>query len=176
MVQPPMGMDQQHHQQQPQQWAAVMAPPPPPPQQQYYQAPSAAGAPPPPMWNQQPSMVPPPVVPQQMGPPPPQQQYQASAAAAVAAPLQPGSADEIRTLWIGDLQYWMDETFLWGCFGHSGEVTIVAFFLISLYSDVNVPFTLPCLDLCPAWYCSLIEYRSFFKSFMLRIWDLFCLA
>ncbi|XP_020086545.1 polyadenylate-binding protein RBP45-like isoform X2 [Ananas comosus] len=125
MVQPPMGMDQQHHQQQPQQWAAVMAPPPPPPQQQYYQAPSAAGAPPPPMWNQQPSMVPPPVVPQQMGPPPPQQQYQASAAAAVAAPLQPGSADEIRTLWIGDLQYWMDETFLWGCFGHSGEVVSV---------------------------------------------------
>nr|CAD1827947.1 unnamed protein product [Ananas comosus var. bracteatus] len=98
---------------------------PPPPQQQYYQAPSAAGAPPPPMWNQQPSMVPPPVVPQQMGPPPPQQQYQASAAAAVAAPLQPGSADEIRTLWIGDLQYWMDETFLWGCFGHSGEVVSV---------------------------------------------------
>ncbi|MQL82070.1 hypothetical protein Taro_014524 [Colocasia esculenta] len=35
---------------------------------------------------------------------------------------QPTSADEIRSLWIGDLQYWMDETYLHSCFASSGEV------------------------------------------------------
>ena len=36
---------------------------------------------------------------------------------------QPGSADENRTLWVGDLQYWMDENYLQLCFGHTGEVS-----------------------------------------------------
>ncbi|WJX91323.1 Polyadenylate-binding protein rbp45 [Trifolium repens] len=35
---------------------------------------------------------------------------------------QPASADEVRTLWIGDLQYWMDENYLYQCFSHTGEV------------------------------------------------------
>ena len=30
--------------------------------------------------------------------------------------------DEVKTLWIGDLLYWMDENYLWSCFGPSGEV------------------------------------------------------
>ena len=30
--------------------------------------------------------------------------------------------DEVKTLWIGDLQYWMDENYLWSCMGPSGEV------------------------------------------------------
>ncbi|CAA7050426.1 unnamed protein product [Microthlaspi erraticum] len=73
--------------------------PPPSAQQHYgYQQPSPygmAGAPPPHMWNPQ----------------------------AVAPPsTQPTTADEIRTLWIGDLQFWMDEAFLYGCFAHTGEV------------------------------------------------------
>ncbi|KAG9449496.1 hypothetical protein H6P81_009461 [Aristolochia fimbriata] len=34
---------------------------------------------------------------------------------------QPTSADEIRTLWIGDLQYWVEESYLHGCFAHTGE-------------------------------------------------------
>ncbi|XP_004486120.1 polyadenylate-binding protein RBP45-like [Cicer arietinum] len=38
-------------------------------------------------------------------------------------PQQPASADEVRTLWIGDLQYWMDENYLYTCFGQTGEVT-----------------------------------------------------
>ncbi|XP_019463043.1 PREDICTED: polyadenylate-binding protein RBP45-like isoform X2 [Lupinus angustifolius] len=38
---------------------------------------------------------------------------------------QPTNADEIRTLWIGDLQYWMDENYLYTCFAHTGEVASV---------------------------------------------------
>ncbi|KAK1266272.1 Polyadenylate-binding protein RBP47B' [Acorus gramineus] len=37
---------------------------------------------------------------------------------------QPTSIEEIRTLWIGDLQYWVDETYLSSCFSHTGEVVI----------------------------------------------------
>ncbi|XP_061345477.1 polyadenylate-binding protein RBP45 isoform X2 [Gastrolobium bilobum] len=39
--------------------------------------------------------------------------------------VQPTSADEVRTLWIGDLQYWMDENYLYTCFAHTGEVASV---------------------------------------------------
>ncbi|XP_011625480.1 polyadenylate-binding protein RBP47B' isoform X2 [Amborella trichopoda] len=35
---------------------------------------------------------------------------------------QPTSVEEIRTLWIGDLQYWVDENYLHTCFSHTGEV------------------------------------------------------
>ncbi|KAJ4978532.1 hypothetical protein NE237_009312 [Protea cynaroides] len=35
---------------------------------------------------------------------------------------QPTSVEEIRTLWIGDLQYWIDESYLHNCFAHTGEV------------------------------------------------------
>uniref|UniRef100_A0A1D1Z3B4 Polyadenylate-binding protein RBP45 n=1 Tax=Anthurium amnicola TaxID=1678845 RepID=A0A1D1Z3B4_9ARAE len=122
----PSNMDQQHAQpmQPQQQWPAMMA-------QQYHQQPPQM---PPPMWNQQPSQVPPPqpMAPQpqpvQMGVPQPQpmqqavQYHQMAAAPASAAQAQPASAEEIRSLWIGDLQYWMDETYLHSCFSSSGEV------------------------------------------------------
>lgn len=36
---------------------------------------------------------------------------------------QPSSIEEVRTLWIGDLQYWVDENYLTHCFAHTGEVT-----------------------------------------------------
>jgi len=40
----------------------------------------------------------------------------------MAAPYhQPTSLEEVRTLWIGDLQYWTDENYLYGCFAHTGE-------------------------------------------------------
>lgn len=82
----------------------------------------------PPTMGQQP--------PQQYQQPPPQQQQpyvmmppQAQAPQAMWAPSaqpppqqQPASADEVRTLWIGDLQYWMDENYLYTCFAHTGEV------------------------------------------------------
>ncbi|XP_048325140.2 polyadenylate-binding protein RBP47B' [Ziziphus jujuba] len=35
---------------------------------------------------------------------------------------QPTTVEEVRTLWIGDLQYWVDETYLNSCFAHTGEV------------------------------------------------------
>ncbi|WZZ19187.1 hypothetical protein YC2023_112276 [Brassica napus] len=71
--------------------------PPPSAQQHYgYQQPppyAMPGAAPPQMWNPQ-----------------------------AAPPSQPMTADEIRTLWIGDLQFWMDENFLYSCFAHTGEI------------------------------------------------------
>uniref|UniRef100_A0A0D3FKJ2 RRM domain-containing protein n=1 Tax=Oryza barthii TaxID=65489 RepID=A0A0D3FKJ2_9ORYZ len=87
----------------PPQWA--MGPPPPP---QYFQA----GPPPPPpqyfqgahppaaMWGQ---------------PPPPQ-------AAPPPAPAGGAAGDEVRTLWIGDLQFWMEENYLYNCFSQAGEL------------------------------------------------------
>ncbi|XP_054777439.1 LOW QUALITY PROTEIN: polyadenylate-binding protein RBP45-like [Prosopis cineraria] len=84
-----------------------------PPQQQYPQQqhpymmmPPQAQAPP--MWP--PSVQPPP---QSVAPP---QTTQA---------VQPTTADEVRTLWIGDLQFWMDENYLYTCFAHTGEVASV---------------------------------------------------
>ncbi|KAF3452545.1 hypothetical protein FNV43_RR02978 [Rhamnella rubrinervis] len=35
---------------------------------------------------------------------------------------QPTTVEEVRTLWIGDLQYWVDENYLNTCFAHTGEV------------------------------------------------------
>ncbi|KAJ6825374.1 uncharacterized protein M6B38_375825 [Iris pallida] len=118
MMQPPMGppaMNQQHQ----------MAPPPPMPmapqqqQQQWGMMPPPAPMwaqqpPPPPMWGQQPSQIPPPQPVPQAAP-----QYPAP------VQVQPASADEIKTLWIGDLQHWMDETYVSGCFALSGEVISV---------------------------------------------------
>ncbi|KAF8410719.1 hypothetical protein HHK36_003256 [Tetracentron sinense] len=96
----PPSMDQQHHQQPPQQQQWMNMPP-----QQTHQ--------PPPVWNQQPPQVPP-----QQHQPQLQQQTQ-------YPPAQPTSADEVRTLWIGDLQYWMEESYIHNCFAHTGEVLSV---------------------------------------------------
>ncbi|KAL6223613.1 hypothetical protein ACLB2K_006996 [Fragaria x ananassa] len=35
---------------------------------------------------------------------------------------QAATVEEVRTLWIGDLQYWVDENYLTSCFAHTGEV------------------------------------------------------
>ncbi|XP_061347860.1 polyadenylate-binding protein RBP45-like isoform X2 [Gastrolobium bilobum] len=77
-------------------------------QQQYQQ----------PQHQQQPYVMMPP---QPQAPPP----MWAPSAQAPPQSSHPASADEIRTLWIGDLQYWMDENYLYTCFAHSGEVTSV---------------------------------------------------
>ncbi|KAK4741987.1 hypothetical protein SAY87_025575 [Trapa incisa] len=50
-----------------------------------------------------------------------------ASATAVGAPQphgyhQPTTVEEVRTLWIGDLQYWVDESYLYSCFAHTGEV------------------------------------------------------
>ena len=33
--------------------------------------------------------------------------------------------EEAKNLWVGDLQYWMDENYLWNCFGAAGDVSAV---------------------------------------------------
>ncbi|PON38410.1 Splicing factor-like protein [Parasponia andersonii] len=87
--------------------------------------PGAGVAPPSQQYPQQPYMMPPP--PQaahapamwaghpQVAPPPPQPTQQGHLA----------SSDEVRTLWIGDLQYWMEENYVYTCFAHTGEVVSV---------------------------------------------------
>ncbi|XP_050368243.1 polyadenylate-binding protein RBP45C-like [Argentina anserina] len=84
---------QQYQQQPPQQWMMM-----PPQQQQQQQAAQAAG------WAQQQQQA----AMQQQQP----QQYAAAAGQ---------GSDEIRSLWIGDLLQWMDETYILSCFGGTGE-------------------------------------------------------
>ncbi|PKA51773.1 Polyadenylate-binding protein RBP45 [Apostasia shenzhenica] len=120
MIPPPMGpppVDQQNQIPQPQyqmpppqqavppQWGMV----PPPASQPHY-----LPAQPLPMWNQQPSQVAPPQ------PAPPPQHLQPQYGAPAPMPYS-ASADEVRTLWIGDLQYWMEESYIHSCFAHTGE-------------------------------------------------------
>ncbi|KAL3519475.1 hypothetical protein ACH5RR_017624 [Cinchona calisaya] len=102
MMQPqPPQLQQQQYQQPPpqQQWMA----PQQPQQQQQHQHQQQA----PVYYYQQPLQ------------PQPQQQY---AAASAAGGADPNALDGVRSLWIGDLQYWMDEQYILSCFSHSGEV------------------------------------------------------
>ncbi|KAI3972548.1 hypothetical protein MKX01_019206 [Papaver californicum] len=39
--------------------------------------------------------------------------------------LQQGSSEENRTIWVGDLHYWMEENYLHSCFAHTGEVASI---------------------------------------------------
>lgn len=62
-----------------------------------------------------------------------QQQPHPSPATATAAAVtyssqpyhQPTTHEEVRTLWIGDLPYWADESYLHSWFSHTGEVCIL---------------------------------------------------
>ncbi|RZC67260.1 hypothetical protein C5167_010951 [Papaver somniferum] len=36
--------------------------------------------------------------------------------------IEGSSSEENKTIWVGDLHYWMDESYLQACFGHTGEV------------------------------------------------------
>ncbi|OMO63173.1 hypothetical protein COLO4_32684 [Corchorus olitorius] len=38
---------------------------------------------------------------------------------------QGSNPDDVKTIWVGDLVHWMDETYLHGCFSHTGEVSSV---------------------------------------------------
>lgn len=89
-----------------------MVPPPTADQSGQYQQQWMTYQQPPP---QQPP-VPPPAgwTPQPVPPPTQQTQYA----------IAPDTAtDGIRSLWIGDLQQWMDENYLIGIFAHTGEVS-----------------------------------------------------
>ncbi|KAL8509972.1 hypothetical protein ACS0TY_016982 [Phlomoides rotata] len=98
MAPQPMGMDQQQ-----------------PPHQQPYA---------PQQWMMMPPQHQPPVQPQQQPQFWPQQQQQHYGAAPANAAAGQGGAgsEEVRSLWIGDLQYWMDENYLTTCFYHTGEL------------------------------------------------------
>ncbi|KAM1242959.1 hypothetical protein ACFX2G_035264 [Malus domestica] len=48
---------------------------------------------------------------------PPKQQHSPS--------QKQGPTEEVRTIWVGDLHHWMDETYLHGCFAHTGQVSSV---------------------------------------------------
>ncbi|CAN1353826.1 Polyadenylate-binding protein RBP45 [Linum perenne] len=80
------------------------------------QLPPNSQPPPAAMWNNQQPQAPPP---QQ------QQQQQQQQGQQPQQGLSGGSGDEVRTLWIGDLQYWMDENYLLSCFSQTGEVASV---------------------------------------------------
>ncbi|XP_072991353.1 polyadenylate-binding protein RBP47-like [Typha latifolia] len=92
--------------------------PPPPPQWVAMQYPAAAmvmphqmvAAPPPPHFPQQ-------FVPFHHRPPPPQPQQAAGGGGS--------GGEENKTIWVGDLQYWMDESYLHSCFAQTGEVVLI---------------------------------------------------
>ncbi|WVZ74951.1 hypothetical protein U9M48_023064 [Paspalum notatum var. saurae] len=72
---------------------------------------------------------PPPHHPMVAAPPPPPPQFVKHFAppASVTPPPPPAGSggnggEDNRTIWVGDLQYWMDENYLHSCFGPSGEV------------------------------------------------------
>ncbi|XP_065872654.1 polyadenylate-binding protein RBP47-like isoform X2 [Euphorbia lathyris] len=48
-----------------------------------------------------------------------QQQYQKQ------KPQQQVASEDAKTVWVGDLLHWMDETYLHNCFSHTGEVSSV---------------------------------------------------
>eukprot|EP00252_Welwitschia_mirabilis_P025186 TRINITY_DN776_c0_g2_i4.p1 TRINITY_DN776_c0_g2~~TRINITY_DN776_c0_g2_i4.p1 ORF type:complete len:306 (+),score=35.30 TRINITY_DN776_c0_g2_i4:380-1297(+) len=112
---PPMGGPGMDPQKQQQQWMMMQQQAQPQTQPQPQMPPPSAG-----VWPPQP----------QAGPPPPVMPPQPYPQQTLAQPVMPqpqqlpqtSSADETRTLWVGDLQYWMDETYLHGCFAITGEV------------------------------------------------------
>ncbi|KAK8524339.1 hypothetical protein V6N13_015365 [Hibiscus sabdariffa] len=114
-----------------QQPAPGMVPPPmaPQPSQKQYQYPQPPPAPVP--QSQQPYMMMN-MMPPQSHPPPMWHGHPQQGSGGVPAQQQsagqsgqPASADEVRTLWIGDLQYYMDENYLLSCFAQTGEVASV---------------------------------------------------
>uniref|UniRef100_A0ACD5XM67 Uncharacterized protein n=1 Tax=Avena sativa TaxID=4498 RepID=A0ACD5XM67_AVESA len=58
-------------------------------------------------------------------PPPPLQPRPAPVAVALGSPAAHGGQEENKTIWVGDLHYWMDENYLHSCFGYTGEVVAI---------------------------------------------------
>ncbi|CAH9083557.1 unnamed protein product [Cuscuta europaea] len=112
---PPMAPMQTNPAQHPPQYPPWMSVPPP-------------QAHPPTVWPQQPPPMPhamplphqPPPMPHAMSMPQQAQQY--GSLPSGATPVSASAPNEIKSLWIGDLQYWMDENYLNGCFAHTGEL------------------------------------------------------
>ncbi|WOK97752.1 polyadenylate-binding protein RBP47B' [Canna indica] len=47
--------------------------------------------------------------------------FEAATATASHGYHQPTTLEEVRSLWIGNLQYWVDESYLHSSFAHTGE-------------------------------------------------------
>ncbi|KAG6573194.1 Polyadenylate-binding protein RBP45B, partial [Cucurbita argyrosperma subsp. sororia] len=75
--------------------------------------------------QQQPPYMMMPPQPPQVQPAPQMWPQQPQASSPQGQPSQPANADEVRTLWIGDLQYWMDENYIFNCLAHTGEISSV---------------------------------------------------
>ncbi|XBH92603.1 hypothetical protein VPH35_083693 [Triticum aestivum] len=58
-------------------------------------------------------------------PPPPLQPRPAHVAMGSPAPAAQPGQEENKTIWVGDLHYWMDENYLHTCFGYTGEVVAI---------------------------------------------------
>ncbi|KAK3188358.1 hypothetical protein Dsin_027919 [Dipteronia sinensis] len=110
-VPPPPSMAHQYQYQQQQQQHQHPPPQQPPPYMMMMPPQPQSQPPPPPMW-----------------PAPPQAaavSMQAQQQQAPGGQQQSGQSSEIRTLWIGDLQYWMDENYVSSIFAPTGEVVSV---------------------------------------------------
>ncbi|XP_008813036.2 polyadenylate-binding protein RBP47-like isoform X1 [Phoenix dactylifera] len=99
------GADSQQQQQQ--QWVAMQYPPAAA-MVMPHQMVAAVPPPPPPQYSQH-------FLSYHQPPPPQHHQHQAGAAA----------GEENKTIWVGDLHYWMEENYLHSCFGHTGEVVSI---------------------------------------------------
>lgn len=98
---PPQHAHPHHHMPQPR-WVVIPYPPPPP----------MVAAPPPPQFAKHFAA----------GPPPPPQAGGRRTPTPPATGSGGNACEENKTIWVGDLQYWMDENYLHSCFGPSGEV------------------------------------------------------
>ncbi|KAJ8476166.1 hypothetical protein OPV22_019893 [Ensete ventricosum] len=97
----------------PQPWTAVRYPAPP----MVMQHPMMAPPPPPPYGH--------PFVPYPHPPTPPPPHQPSSKSNRHHQGEEAATEDEKRTIWVGDLQYWMDENYLLSCFVHTGEVVSI---------------------------------------------------
>ncbi|KAG6385566.1 hypothetical protein SASPL_154402 [Salvia splendens] len=84
--------------------------------------PQPGGMAPPPMGMDQQQRMTMPQQPPHFWPQHQQQQQQQHYGAPPTNSAAGGAADEVRSLWIGDLQYWMDEAYLSSCFYSTGEL------------------------------------------------------
>jgi hypothetical protein len=94
-------------------------------------------------------------------PPPPLQFVKHLAPPASVTPPPPSGGfggnggDENRTIWVGDLHYWMDENYLHSCFGPSGEVG----FLPELAAPIQPrPYRISPVQLDLDHFCALIHF------------------
>ncbi|CAL5031757.1 unnamed protein product [Urochloa decumbens] len=102
---PPQHAHPHHHMPQPR-WVVIPYPPPPA---------MVAAPPPPPQFAKHFAA----------GPPPPPQAAGRRTPTPPAAGSGGNACEENKTIWVGDLQYWMDENYLHSCFGPSGEVVTI---------------------------------------------------